>query len=185
MLAQRLYEGIEVGQEGPVGLSTYMRTDSTRIADEAIDEARRYISERYGEAMLPEKPNFYKSKKGAQDAHEAIRPTSVFRDPDSLAPYLDRDELKLYRLIWTRFVASQMPPAVFDETIVEIEAGRFLLRARGSVLKFNGFLALYEEGRDEEPDRPKKETQAAAGEDSEEAEKDDGSGKLPQLTEGE
>ncbi len=189
MVAQRLYEGIEVGQEGPVGLITYMRTDSTRIADEAIDEARRYIGERYGEAMLPEKPNFYKSKKGAQDAHEAIRPTSVFRDPDAIAPYLDRDELKLYRLIWTRFVASQMPPAVFDETIVEIEAGRFLLRARGSVQKFNGFLAVYEEGRDEEPDRhvkpAKKETETASSEDSEEPEKEDGSGKLPPLTEGE
>jgi DNA topoisomerase-1 len=185
MVAQRLYEGIELGQEGPVGLITYMRTDSTRIADEAIDEVRRYLGERYGTAMLPEKPNFYKSKKGAQDAHEAIRPTSVFRDPDSVAPYLDRDELKLYRLIWTRFVASQMPPAVFDETIVEIEAGRFLLRARGSVLKFNGFLAVYEEGRDEEPEKPaEKETQASS-EDSEEVEKDDGSGKLPQLTEGE
>ncbi|HEY7699152.1 MAG TPA: type I DNA topoisomerase, partial [Vicinamibacteria bacterium] len=186
MVAQRLYEGIELGQEGPVGLITYMRTDSTRIADEAIDEVRRYLGERYGTAMLPEKPNFYKSKKGAQDAHEAIRPTSVFRDPDSVAPYLDRDELKLYRLIWTRFVASQMPPAVFDETIVEIEAGRFLLRARGSVLKFNGFLAIYEEGRDEEPDKPaEKETQASSEDGEEAAEKDDGSGKLPQLTEGE
>ncbi len=183
MVAQRLYEGIELGQEGPIGLISYMRTDSTRIADEAIDEVRRYIGERYGQAMLPEKPNFYKSKKGAQDAHEAIRPTSVFRDPDSVAPFLDRDELKLYRLIWTRFVASQMPPAVFDETIVEIEAGRFLLRARGSVLKFNGFLALYEEGRDEEPE--KKETAAGSSEDGDEAEKEDGSGKLPQLTEGE
>ncbi len=183
MVAQRLYEGIEVGQEGPVGLISYMRTDSTRIADEAIDEVRRYIGERYGEALLPEKPNLYKSKKGAQDAHEAIRPTSVFRDPDSIAPYLDRDELKLYRLIWTRFVASQMPPAVFDETIVEIEAGRYLLRARGSVLKFNGFLALYEEGRDEEPE--KKATAAGSNEDGDEPDKDDGSGKLPQLSEGE
>ena len=183
MVAQRLYEGIELGLEGPVGLISYMRTDSTRIADEAIEEVRRYIGERYGSAMLPERPNFYKSKKGAQDAHEAIRPTSVFRDPDSVAPYLDRDELKLYRLIWTRFVASQMPPAVFDETIVEIEAGRFLLRARGSVMKFNGFLAIYEEGRDEEPE--KKEPAVQANEDSDEPDKDDSSGKLPQLTEGE
>jgi len=183
MVAQRLYEGIELGQEGPVGLISYMRTDSTRIADEAIEEVRRYIGERYGSAMLPERPNFYKSKKGAQDAHEAIRPTSVFRDPDSVAPYLDRDELKLYRLIWTRFVASQMPPAVFDETIVEIEAGRFLLRARGSVMKFNGFLAIYEEGRDEEPE--KKEPAVQANEDSDEPDKDESSGKLPQLSEGE
>ncbi len=183
IVAQRLYEGIELGQEGPVGLISYMRTDSTRIADEAIQEVRRYIGERYGAALLPESPNFYKSKKGAQDAHEAIRPTSVYRDPDSIAPFLDRDELKLYRLIWTRFVASQMPPAVFDETIVEIEAGRFLLRARGSVMKFNGFLAIYEEGRDEEPE--KKETTAQANEDSDEPDKDDSSGKLPQLSEGE
>jgi DNA topoisomerase-1 len=182
MVAQRLYEGIELGSEGPVGLITYMRTDSTRIADEAIEEVRRYIGERYGEPMLPEKPNFYKSKKGAQDAHEAIRPTSVFRDPESLAAYLDRDELKLYRLIWTRFVASQMPPAVFDETIAEIEAGRFLLRARGSVMKFNGFLVLYEEGRDEEPE--KKETAETQTEEGDEPDKE-ASGKLPPLSEGE
>jgi DNA topoisomerase-1 len=180
MVAQRLYEGIEIGPEGAVGLITYMRTDSTRVADEAIQEVRGYIGDRYGAEMLPEKPNFYKSKKGAQDAHEAIRPTSVLREPDALAPFLDRDELKLYRLIWTRFVAAQMPPAVFDETIVEIEAGRYLLRARGSVMKFNGFLAIYEEGRDEEVQ--KKETQA---EEQEEPEREDSSGQLPPLTEGE
>jgi DNA topoisomerase-1 len=149
MVAQRLYEGIELGTEGPVGLITYMRTDSTRIAGEALDEVRDYINQRFGPDMLPPKPNFYRSKKGAQDAHEAIRPTSAFRDPDSMAAYLSRDELKLYKLIWNRFVASQMPPAVFDETIVDITAGRYSLRARGSVLKFSGFLALYEEGKDE------------------------------------
>ena len=176
MVAQRLYEGIELGKEGPVGLITYMRTDSTRIADEAVEEVRKYISERYGEAMLPTKPNVYKSKKGAQDAHEAIRPTSCFRDPESVAPYLDRDELKLYRLIWNRFVASQMPPAVFDETIVEIEAGPYLLRARGSVLKFKGFLAVYEEGRDE--DASKREAEERAG-------KADGPKALPPLHESE
>jgi DNA topoisomerase I len=191
MVAQRLYEGIELGQEGPVGLISYMRTDSTRIADEAIEEVRKYIGERYGQEMLPEKPNIYKSKKGAQDAHEAIRPTSVFRDPDSVARYLDRDELKLYRLIWTRFVASQMPPAVFDETIAEIEAGRYLLRARGSVLKFNGFLAIYEEGRDEEVSKKEAEVEsatnnAAAGNNEEASEeREETSGKLPPLTEGE
>ena len=107
MVAQRLYEGIELGKE-TVGLISYMRTDSTRIADEAIAEVREYIGERYGEEMLPAKPNVYKSKKGAQDAHEAIRPTSVMRDPESIAAYLGRDELKLYRLIWNRFVASQV-----------------------------------------------------------------------------
>ena len=176
MVAQRLYEGIELGKEGPVGLITYMRTDSTRVADEAVEEVRKFIVERYGEEMLPAKPNVYKSKKGAQDAHEAIRPTSSFRDPESIAPYLDRDELKLYRLIWNRFVASQMPPAVFDETIAEIEAGRYLLRARGSVLKFNGFLAIYEEGKDDDPS--KKETEA------EEQAKADGPKQLPPLTEG-
>jgi DNA topoisomerase-1 len=149
MVAQHLYEGKELGEEGPVGLITYMRTDSTRVADEALNEVRDYISQRFGEDMLPSKPNAYKSKKGAQDAHEAIRPTSAFRDPESIASHLSRDELKLYRLIWNRFVASQMPPAVFDETIVDISAGRYGLRARGSVLKFNGFLALYEEGKDE------------------------------------
>ncbi len=188
MVAQRLYEGIELGQEGPVGLISYMRTDSTRIADEAIEEVRRFIGERYGEEMLPEKPNVYKSKKGAQDAHEAIRPTSVFRDPDSVAAFLDRDELKLYRLIWTRFVASQMPPAVFDETIVEIEAGRYLLRARGSVLKFNGFLAIYEEGRDEEVAKKEPDAESASGPSNNEEggeERDEASGKLPPLTEGE
>jgi DNA topoisomerase-1 len=149
MVAQRLYEGIDLGEEGSVGLITYMRTDSTRVAGEALNEVRDYISQRFGGDVLPSKPNFYKSKKGAQDAHEAIRPTSAFRDPESMASHLSRDELKLYKLIWNRFVASQMPPAVFDETIVDISAGRYTLRARGSVLKFSGFLALYEEGKDE------------------------------------
>lgn len=192
MVAQRLYEGIELGQEGPVGLITYMRTDSTRIADEAIEEVRKYIGERYGQEMLPDKPNIYKSKKGAQDAHEAIRPTSVFRDPDSVAAFLDRDELKLYRLIWTRFVASQMPPAVFDETIAEIAAGRYLLRARGSVMKFNGFLAIYEEGRDEEVSKKETEAESASGPNGSNSNGEDGgeereeaSGKLPPLSEGE
>ena len=179
MVAQRLYEGIELGKEGPVGLITYMRTDSTRISDEAVADVRHYIEERYGSQMLPAKPNFYKNKKGTQDAHEAVRPTSAFRDPDSLKAYLDRDELKLYRLIWNRFVASQMPPAVFDETIAEIEAGRYMLRARGSVLKFNGFLAVYEEGRDDDP--PKK----GAEVENEPTAKADGPKQLPPLTEGE
>jgi DNA topoisomerase-1 len=177
IVAQRLYEGIELGEEGPVGLITYMRTDSTRIADEAITEVRGYISDRFGEAQLPEKPNVYRSKKGAQDAHEAIRPTSVLRDPDSVARYLDKDEARLYKLIWTRFVASQMPPAVFDETVVEIEAGRFELRARGSVLKFSGFLALYEEGKDETQERKETEAEEPTSAESEE--------KLPPLEEGE
>jgi DNA topoisomerase-1 len=177
MVAQRLYEGIELGKEGATGLITYMRTDSTRIADEALTEVRQYIQERFGDQALPDTPNVYKSKKGAQDAHEAIRPTSSFRDPEAVSAYLDRDELKLYRLIWNRFVASQMPPAVFDETIAEIEAGRYTLRARGSVLKFNGFLALYEEGKDD--DVSKKDS------DDESASKGESAKQLPPLTQGE
>jgi len=149
MVAQKLYEGVELGAEGSVGLITYMRTDSTRVSDAALGEARDFVSGQYGAAYLPEKPVLYRSKKGAQDAHEAIRPTEVARTPDSLSGYLGRDELKLYRLIWQRFVASQMNPAVYDQTTIDIEAGRFLFRATGSVLKFDGFLKVYEEGRDE------------------------------------
>ena len=150
-VAQRLYEGIELGAEGAVGLITYMRTDSTRVSDAALAEVRGFIGGSYGESYLPAKPNFYKSKKGAQDAHEAIRPTDVNRTPDSLASKLDADSLKLYRLIWQRFVASQMAPAVFDQTTIDIKAGRFMFRATGSVQKFDGFLKVYQEGRDEKP----------------------------------
>jgi DNA topoisomerase I len=149
--AQRLYEGIEVGSEGLVGLITYMRTDSTRVSDAALEEVRGYIGGAYGDQYVPDKPNFYKSKKDAQDAHEAIRPTDVNRTPDSLANKLGADELKLYRLIWQRFVASQMTPAVFDQTTIDVKAGRFIFRATGSVQKFDGFLKVYQEGRDEKP----------------------------------
>lgn len=149
--AQRLYEGTEVGSEGLVGLITYMRTDSTRVSDGAMDEVRVYVGDSYGETYLPAKPNFYKSKKDAQDAHEAIRPTDVTRTPDSLSSKLGADELKLYRLIWQRFVASQMTPAVFDQTTIDIKAGRFVFRSTGSVQKFDGFLKIYQEGRDEKP----------------------------------
>lgn len=148
-IAQELYEGIEIGKEGAVGLITYMRTDSTRVSAEAQAEARRYIAERFGGDFLPERPPVYRSAKGAQEAHEAIRPTSVFRDPASLRRYLRKDQLALYTLIWNRFVASQMPPALYDVTTVDIEAGRFLLRASGRVLKFAGFTRLYIEGEDE------------------------------------
>ena len=151
MIAQKLYEGIELGSEGAVGLITYMRTDSTRVSDAALNEARDFIGGSYGQAYLPEKPNFYKGKKDAQDAHEAIRPTDVSRTPESLASKLGPDELKLYRLIWQRFVASQMMPAVFDQTTIDIKAGRFTFRATGSVQKFDGFLKVYQEGRDEKP----------------------------------
>jgi DNA topoisomerase I len=149
MLAQRLYEGIEVGEEGSVGLITYMRTDSTRVAESALLAARNYIKATFGEPYLPPEAIHYKSKKGAQDAHEAIRPTSVERTPESLVAFLAPDEFKLYKLIWQRFVASQMTPAVFDQTTIEIAAGDYLLRATGSVEKFNGFRAVYEEGKDE------------------------------------
>ncbi|MEQ1946167.1 MAG: type I DNA topoisomerase [Bryobacteraceae bacterium] len=155
MLAQKLYEGVELGKdEGAVGLISYMRTDSTRVSNDALDEVRGMITDRYGPDFCPEKPNFYKSKKDAQDAHEAIRPTSALRTPDSLTKYLAEDELKLYRLIWMRFIASQMTPALFDQTTIEIDAkgndgAGYLFRATGSVLKFKGFLEVYEEGKDQ------------------------------------
>src|SRR5947209_12472726 len=149
MVAQKLYEGVELGAEGSVGLITYMRTDSTRVSETALNEARDFVSAQYGAAYLPEKAVHYRSKKDAQDAHEAIRPTDVSRTPDAVARHLSKDELKLYRLVWQRFVASQMNPAVYDQTTIDIEAGRFLFRATGSVLKFDGFLKVYEEGRDE------------------------------------
>ena len=149
MIAQHLYEGVEIGSEGSVGLITYMRTDSTRVSDTALNEARQFIGTQYGANYLPEKAVHYRSKKAAQDAHEAIRPTEVARTPDSLAKYLKPEELKLYRLIWQRFVASQMMPALFDQTTIDIHAGRFVFRATGSVQKFDGFLKVYQEGRDE------------------------------------
>src|SRR5438132_6772332 len=149
MIAQHLYEGVEIGAEGSAGLITYMRTDSTRVGDAALTEARDFIRGQYGANYLPEKPVHYRSKKDAQDAHEAIRPTDVARSPDSLAKYLKPEELKLYRLIWQRLVASQMMPALFDQTTIDIKAGRFVFRATGPVEKFDGFLKIYQEGRDE------------------------------------
>ena len=157
MIAQRLYEGIDLGEEGSVGLITYMRTDSVRVSNDALSEVRGMITESYGKEFLPETPNVYKSKKEAQEAHEAIRPTSVARHPDEIKKYLQEDEFKVYKLIWQRFVASQMNPAVFDQTSVDIEAKApnesFTFRVTGSVLKFEGFLKVYEEskeGKDEE-----------------------------------
>ncbi len=153
-LAQRLYEGIELGKEGSVGLITYMRTDSTRVSNDALDEVRKLIGDRYGAPFVPSKPNVYKSKKDAQDAHEAIRPSSSLRVPDEIAQYLQEDELKLYRLIWMRFVAAQMAPAVFDQTTIDVSAqgkdgATYFFRATGSVPKFKGFLEVYEEGKDQ------------------------------------
>jgi DNA topoisomerase-1 len=149
MIAQHLYEGVEIGSEGSVGLITYMRTDSVRVSETALGELRGFIKQQYGDSYVPEKAVHYRGKKDAQDAHEAIRPTDVSRTPDSLAKYLKPEELKLYRLIWQRFVASQMMPALFDQTTIDIKAGRFVFRATGSVQKFDGFLKIYQEGRDE------------------------------------
>lgn len=147
-VAQQLYEGIDIGSEGTVGLITYMRTDSTRVASEAQTEARSYIESAYGKQFVPSRPYQYKSRGGAQDAHEAIRPTSSSRLPDALKPYLTADQYKLYRLIWLRFIASQMSAAVYDSVAVDIQAGVYGLRASGSRLIFPGFLSVYEEGRD-------------------------------------
>jgi DNA topoisomerase-1 len=144
-LAQRLYEGIELGADGPTGLITYMRTDSTRINDDALAEVRAYIDQVHGHAFLPAKPNVYKTKKSAQDAHEAIRPTDVTKTPEQMAAYLDRDMLKLYTLIWKRFVASQMASAVYDQTAILIQAGSYQLKAVGSIIRFMGFMSLYVE----------------------------------------
>jgi len=154
MLAQRLYEGVELGKEGAVGLISYMRTDSTRVSADALTEARDFVREKYGPTYIPDAPNVYKSKKEAQDAHEAIRPTSVMLSPETVEKFLAEDELKLYRLIWMRFVASQMTPAVFDQTTIDINAmgksgAEYLFRATGSVPKFDGFLRVYEEGKDQ------------------------------------
>jgi DNA topoisomerase I len=149
-VAQQLYEGIDVG-EGPVGLISYMRTDSTNLATSAQDEARELIAQRYGAEYLPEQaPKYTSRSKNAQEAHEAIRPTSAMRVPDDIKEYLDRDQYRLYDLIWKRFVASQMENAVFDATTVDVEAQQiYLFRATGSIVKFSGFLKVYEEGHDE------------------------------------
>ena len=162
MIAQRLYEGVELGEEGLVGLITYMRTDSTRVSNDALAEVREYIGKEYGAPYLPESPNTYKEKKEAQAAHEAIRPTSAMRHPDQIKQYLKEDEYKVYKLIWQRFVASQINPAVFDQTTVDIDAksgsDTFWFRVTGSVLKFDGFLKVYEEskeGKDEEDEELK------------------------------
>ena len=153
MLAQQLYEGVEIGNEGPVGLISYMRTDSTRVSSEAIAAARTYIGAKYGADYLPAKPNVYKTKKKSQDAHEAIRPTYFQHDPDSVKQYLSKDQLRLYALIWNRFIACQMNPALIDQTRVQIEAGSCSFSASGSTVKFPGFMAVYVEGQDVEEEK--------------------------------
>ena len=143
-VAQQLYEGIEIPGEGSVGLITYMRTDSTRVSEEAIASVRDHITSTYGPEFLPAQPKRYRAGKDAQDAHEAIRPTSMALDPAAVRPHLTREQAYLYELVWNRFVASQMPPATFDDTTVEVRAGDYLMRAKGSVPKFSGWLAVYE-----------------------------------------
>jgi len=149
-IAQQLYEGIEVGDEEPVGLITYMRTDSVNISNEAMAKVREYISATHGEQYLPSAPNIYKSKKSAQEAHEAIRPSSVSRRPEEIKDFLDPDQFKLYQLIWNRFVSSQMTPAIFDNTKVDIRAGKFQFGASGSTLRFDGYLVLQKDNGDDE-----------------------------------
>jgi len=165
-IAQKLYEGVELGEQGAVGLITYMRTDSPRVSDQALESVRNHIGSRYGKEYVPDKPNFYRSGKQAQGAHEAIRPTAVERDPESIARYLDKDALALYTLIYNRFVSSQMTPAVYDRTTVDIESADAIFRATGQVMKFDGFMRVYIEGQDD-----------TSGDDEE--------GALPLLTQGE
>jgi DNA topoisomerase-1 len=182
-LAQRLYEGLDLGTEGAVGLITYMRTDSTRLSDDAVTEARDYIQNRYGRDYLPDEKVEYRSKKGAQDAHEAIRPTSMQYDPDTVRRLLSDaaqgnqeklrdvdDHVRLYQLIWNRFIACQMRPAIYDQTVVDVTAGRHGLRANGQVLKFPGYTAVYTESAEETGAEPDSES---------------GDRTLPELVEGE
>lgn len=160
-LAQRLYEGVPLGSEGNVGLITYMRTDSVRVSDDAINSARQFILSKFGERYLPEKPNTYKSKSpNVQDAHEAIRPTDIFRTPESIKGLVDKNLYLLYELIYNRFIASQMVPAEFDQTVVEIRGGNFVFRASGRVLAFDGFLSVYieEEAEQNEDEKDEEKT---------------------------
>ena len=177
MIAQQLYEGIDLPGEGAVGLITYMRTDSTRVADQALVEVREFIGTRYGADYVPEKPIFYRAKKDAQDAHEAIRPTSMRYHPDEVRGNLTPDQYYLYKLIWNRFVASQMPPATFDETTVDIDAANYLFRVKGSVPKFAGWMAVYNQ------EMPEARTEGP-GPDAVTAEDEEGSSVLPALAEG-
>jgi DNA topoisomerase-1 len=171
-LAQKLYEGVELGDEGSVALITYMRTDSVNVSADALAQVREMIPERFGSNYLPEKPNYYKSKKDAQEAHEAIRPTDAMRAPEDVRRYLEDDLFKLYQLIWQRFVASQMLPAIFDQTTIDITAGDYTFRANGSVQKFDGYLRVYQ-------------TPAAIADREDDEKADEGEGNaLPRVTEG-
>src|SRR6266851_4910731 len=179
MIAQQLYEGVELPGEGSVGLITYMRTDSTRVSDQAIADVRQFVAGAFGDDYVPEKPNVYKTKSDAQDAHEAIRPTSMQYHPDVVRAQLTPDQYYLYKLIWNRFVASQMPPATFDETTVDVAAADYLFRVKGSVPKFAGWLAVYEQRVAD----PAEETMTA-GPDAKTAEDDEDSSVLPVLAKG-
>src|SRR5258708_1460421 len=179
MIAQQLYEGVELPGEGSVGLITYMRTDSTRVSDQAIADVRQFVAGAFGDDYVPEKPNVYKTKSDAQDAHEAIRPTSMQYHPDVVRAQLTPDQYYLYKLIWNRFVASQMPPATFDETTVDVAAADYLFRVKGSVPKFPGWLAAYEQRVAD----PAEETMTA-GPDAKTAEDDEDSSVLPALAKG-
>ena len=150
MIAQRLYEGLPVGSRGTVGLITYMRTDSTKFSVEATEAIRDYIVNRYGDKFCPKEPNVYKSKKSAQEAHEAIRPTDVSIVPSEIKEYLEKDMFRLYELIWARSVSCQMVPAILDTTTFDIKAGKYLFRSNGSIVKFSGFMQVYVESGDDE-----------------------------------
>ena len=165
MLAQQLYEGFEVKGYGAIGLVTYIRTDSTRISSEAQQETREYVRQRYGEKYVPEEVRVFKNKSASQDAHEAIRPTYISMEPDSVKESMTNDQFKLYRLIWSRFVASQMSAAVYDTITADIEANKYIFKATGSKIKFQGFIAVYVEGKDDE--------------------QEDGDSYIPELVEGE
>jgi DNA topoisomerase-1 len=179
MVAQQLYEGIELPGEGAVGLITYMRTDSTRVADQALAEVREFIGSTFGPDYVPEKPTYYRAKADAQDAHEAIRPTSMQWHPDSVRAHLTPDQYYLYSLIWKRFVASQMPPATFDETTVDISASKYLFRVKGSVPKFPGWMAVYNKSFEGAEEKLSPGPDARSAEDDEDA-----TGLLPALSQG-
>jgi DNA topoisomerase-1 len=161
LIAQQLYEGIDIGEDNPVGLITYMRTDSPQVAAEAIVEVREYIGRSFGKDFLPEKPNIFKAKKSAQEAHEAIRPSYISRSPESLGDFLNHDQIRLYELIYNRFLASQMKPAEFLATAVDILADKYSFVANGSHLLFEGFLVVYNKVQTEEKEELDEEKEKA------------------------
>lgn len=152
MLAQQLYEGVEIKGEGTIGLITYMRTDSTRLSSEAVDEARNLIVEKFGKDYLPSAPKVYKTKSGSQDAHEAIRPSSATFEPEKIKASLSRDQFRLYKMIWERFMACQMNPAIYDTLNIDIRCENYLFKASGSKIKFKGYMALYQDDQDKDDD---------------------------------